>query len=450
MLRPKLNRLWASGSPTLRRDPGDTKYAQGWVAEIPTFQVLNYLQNKIDSSLLALAERGVFEWGEDISYGSGSIAWDETNRTVYVSTVGNPDRTKAPSTNPTQWAASSIQISRSSYDALVLAINHHIADVTSNPHKLTANMIGAYNKSEIDALVTQYKALVKAHVDDKNNPHGTTAAAVGAVPIAGGTYTGDVVFDAGVFFDSQKTTGVSKTGGVFLKNSDAIIGVTDSGISVAGTTTSLSPVVTEQSFPALKQQVEPQYAVPASEFCMPLVGDINIQSGVGSVEDPSPAFNSSLGNCYYYDPLAGKELVGDSSLFNTGNKFTICFDLLSPTPRDPTNHSSVLFVGTKDCQVVGAPSGFYFIKSGVDSWAGYTLIGPVSTWYRFVATYDGTNFTLYVNGVEVAKQAGTAPTGSTNPVNISFATTPSGKRVWNIRNLRIWSQALSNKQVSTL
>ena len=88
MLRPKLNRVWTSGSATLRRDPGDAKYIQGWISEIPTFQVLNYLQYKVDTTLLAQAERGIFEWGTDIQYGLGSIVWNELDKKIYVSTVG--------------------------------------------------------------------------------------------------------------------------------------------------------------------------------------------------------------------------------------------------------------------------------------------------------------------------------------------------------------------------
>ncbi len=58
-IRPKLNRVWTSNNSVARRDPGDAEYLKGWVAEIPTYQVLNYLQYKIDTTMLAQAERGI-------------------------------------------------------------------------------------------------------------------------------------------------------------------------------------------------------------------------------------------------------------------------------------------------------------------------------------------------------------------------------------------------------
>ena len=190
-LRPKLDRVWTSANSVLRRDPGDAKYIQGWVSEIPTFQVLNYLQYKVDTTLLAQAERGIFEWGSDITYVLGSVVWCENDKKIYVSTVGSPDKIKAPNTNLAHWSPSSIQVPRANYDAILASINFHIAD-KSNPHNLSAAQLGSYTKAETDALVAQYQALVLAHSSNKNNPHGVTALQVGAVPATGGAYTGDV------------------------------------------------------------------------------------------------------------------------------------------------------------------------------------------------------------------------------------------------------------------
>ena len=105
-----LNRLWARSPNKPVRDPGESKYALGWVAEIPTYEVLNYLHNRIDNNILALAERGIFEWGPDIAYKKGALAWDEIDGKIYVALTANPNVSLAPSKNPSQWTASSIQI----------------------------------------------------------------------------------------------------------------------------------------------------------------------------------------------------------------------------------------------------------------------------------------------------------------------------------------------------
>ena len=449
MLRPKLNRIWASNSSTMRRDPGDAKYIQGWISEIPTFQVLNYLQYKIDVTLLALAERGIFEWGSDIQYGLNSLVWDETNKTVYISTVGSPNKTLAPSANPTQWVASSIQVSRASYDEVVSAINSHIADVTSNPHGLTANMIGAYSKNEIDNIVAQYQAIVKSHVDDKNNPHQVTASQAGAVPSTGGTYSGDVIFAAGIFFDANKVNTITKTGGLFLKNGAGQIGIDDTGVGKVGSGSSLSTIVTEDAYPGLKAAQEPSYTAPIPTYALDLIGSININVGVGSVDDPSPSFNAAAGNCYFYNPTTAKTLVSDKDI-NLSGRFTMAVDLMSPDPRSSTSTATNIKIGTEEIHLLGLDNGTYSVETSTGNYAPTLLTGPVATWYRFAAVFDGTNIIAYVNGVEVARAAATVGTPTSNKAIINFFAKTTTLRRWNIRNFRLWDSALTSKQVSTL
>lgn len=457
MLRPKLNRVWTSASSVARRDPGDTKYNQGWISEIPTYQVLNYLQYKVDTTLLALAERGVFEWGTDVQYGLNSLVWDETNKTIYVSTVGSPDRTKAPSANPTQWVASSIQVSRASYDTVVAAINTHIADVTSNPHKLTAGMLGAYSKTEIDNIVTQYRALVANHVNDKANPHGVTASQAGAVPSTGGTYTGDVTFNAGVWFDSGKVNGIVKTGGLYMKNGAGMIGIDSSGVGRVGTGTTPPKIVTESSFPDLKATQEVNYAVPEPIFRMAFVGTVAPDVGQGTVWDESPAYNIDNGYCYYYDPVALKNVTGTSRLLTSGSPFTMSVDLKSPDGRDSTSTAWNFVLGLEALHLLGIDNGQYCIETyvatggGTTTFARTTLTGPVNQWYRFVISFDGATYRLYINGILASSQAGSSWVGVNNATfRMGFNAKTTSKRRWNVRNFRLWSEALTDKQVSTL
>lgn len=450
MLRPKLNRVWAGNSSTLRRDPGDTKYIQGWISEIPTYQVLNYLQYKIDTTLLALAERGVFEWGRDVQYGLNTLAWDETNKTVYVSIVGSPDRNKAPSTNPDHWVASSVQVTRASYDAVVSAINTHIADITGNPHKLTAGRLNAYNKNEIDNIVAQYQAIVAAHTIDKKNPHNVTALQIGAVPATGGTYSGDVIFSAGIFFDTGKTTAIIKSGGIFLKNGAGQIGIDNTGVGKVGPTGSLSSIVTEASYPDVKALQEPNYTTAIPVFAMNLIGDINIRVGTGTTDDPSPAYNVNAGNCYLYSPNVAKTLKSSDNVNATG-KVTISVDLMSPDPRSATSTAENVHFGTEQINLVGLDNGTYGVKIAGTKYAMTQLTGPVGTWYKFAITYDGAVAIIYINGVEVGRQAIVATPTGTNKVILDFVAKISPVlRRWNIRNLQIWDYALSAKQVSTL
>ena len=64
-----LDLIWAStGGVT---DPGDVKYATGWVAEIPTFQNFNFVLTNHSKNQLALAEKGYYTWEATINYEVG-------------------------------------------------------------------------------------------------------------------------------------------------------------------------------------------------------------------------------------------------------------------------------------------------------------------------------------------------------------------------------------------
>lgn len=463
MLRPKLNRVWTSNNANLRRDPGDAKYLQGWIAEIPTFQVLNYLQYKVDTTLLALAERGVFEWGTDVQYGLGSLVWDDATRTIYVATVGSPSRTLRPSQNLGQWAASAIQVSRYDYDEIVSKISAHVADVTSNPHRLTANMIGAYNKAQIDSLIAQYNALVASHANDRNNPHQVTAAQAGAVPIIGGTYTGPVTFQQGMLFDASGTTKLSfGPAGFYMQSGDTRIGLDASGVPVVGkaSTNTNSRIITDATFAEVKAREEPKYAVPEPNFCQHLIGDFNIYYGKGAINASDDLhFNNAYGGALYR--IAGPDIL-DVLYEGAGYGFTdctICVDILSNTPRAPSSDDSIgIYFSLNGLN--GENIDFYLQNkgqlnlnrnaSGASDWIYYNPPTQVNRWYRIVATLSTTaGLEIYVDGVRVAHDAsqnaaaacvGRYPQIHYQPTSRNYA----------VRNFRVWDFKMTPNQISTL
>lgn len=456
MLRPKLNRIWTSTNAVLRRDPGDTKYLQGWISEIPTYQVLNYLQYKVDVTMLALAERGIFEWGDDVQYKLGSLSWDETTGFIYVSTVGAPSKTQKPSANPTQWVRSSIQVSRAEYDSIVSAINAHIADVTGNPHKLTAGRLNAYNKNEIDAIVTQYRALVQNHASNTNNPHSLTATGVGAVPVTGGSYTGDVTFESGIYFDANKVNKISKTNGLYLQAGSAILGVTDAGVAVAGLSDNPSPIVSEDSFVTLKASKEPEYSTPIPNYWLDFMRNINIRLGDGSLDTD---FNPT------YDAATGRLLLGGQTAKNFtqngisggASTLTLAVDVLSTTARNASDTNPYITFGT-DAQSVSL-TGASLITGTVKNTAGtvigtvsYQLTGQLNTLYRVAMVCSSTAITLFLNGAQVATAAVSAGTVSGKNLNLTSAARSAAlSRDFQVQNARMWFNAvLTNKQISTL
>lgn len=458
-LRPKLNRVWTSANSVLRRDPGDAKYIQGWVSEIPTFQVLNYLQYKVDTTLLAQAERGIFEWGSDITYVLGSIVWCENDKKIYISTVSSPDKTKAPNTNLAHWSPSSIQVPRASYDAIVASINSHIAN-KSNPHNLSAAQLGSYTKAETDALVAQYQALVLAHSSNKNNPHGVTALQVGAVPATGGTYTGDVTFNGGMFFDAGKVNQISKTGGLYLQAGTAVMGIDATGAAVVGTTSSKSKIVSEATFPALKAAQEPDYAVPEPTIQMDMIGNINMRRGLGVIDSYGlePAYDSNAGGALAMWGTRGTsngldQFVGPYNI----TKFTMAVDVVFRTDVSSSllGMAIRLFGARRWAGLIFRKANVAYLMRTIGAVQENTPVPPTpfvsGSWYRLAVVSDGPTMKMFVNGVLMYSKLDGSATASYNLNSLKIEVDAgSPQSDYNIKNLRIWDVGLTDKQVSTL
>lgn len=93
-----LDKIWAeTGGYT---NPGDSKYAIGWIAEKPTFQAFNYVLQATSKNLLSLAEHDMFPWQEGIAYEAGARVTSSSGRVVTCITahtgtgvdIHNPDQ----------------------------------------------------------------------------------------------------------------------------------------------------------------------------------------------------------------------------------------------------------------------------------------------------------------------------------------------------------------------
>lgn len=448
MLRPKLNRIWADGSANRRRDPGDAKYIQGWISEIPTYQVLNFLQYKVDTTLLAQAERGIFEWGNDVTYTRGALAWDSLVGAVFVSTAEGPSTSLAPSNNPTQWVRSSVGISRNQYDTIVASINAHIADITGNPHQLTPARLNAYTRAETNTLVNQYRAMVTAHANDTNNPHKLTATQIGAVPITGGTYSGDVVFATGKILLNPAGTNLVGivSGGVYLQSAGGMLGITSAGVPMAGTNATQSKIVLESTFADLKALVEPNYASVQPDFEMQLNRDINIYRGSGTSQTNwSEAYSSDGAYSLQVTPSLANRLDLSINPVEGSMQLTAAFDVNLGTVT--SNNDAVLW------QYGDGSAGFRIVLNTAGSIRANssTLAQLPQGWNRVVVSASATFIKIYVNGVIMVNT--TVNKTEPFPVGGHYLTSNAGAVVPTyvyIKNWRSWRTALTDKQISAL
>lgn len=279
--RPVLGRVWASTGDNF--DPGDTKYRQGWLGEIPTYEVLNFIQNRTDLTLLAMAERGFSEWGGDIAYAQHAIVWDNLVGKVYLAKVANPDKTKAPSTNLAQWDLSAIQVTQQEVNDLHALLDSHIANL-NNPHAVTALQAGTYDRATIQSKLILIQNNLDAHISRVDNPHGTTATQVGAVPVTGGTYTAPVTFNA------PETKLNAAAGDHAVHADDVWVGIRANdiqfGIDIAGRRAFYDNgekhlLLTEAEYLEYRKTYEHEYAVPTPDFEIDFLSDINIKQGFG-------------------------------------------------------------------------------------------------------------------------------------------------------------------------
>lgn len=464
-----LGRVWAETPKDPIRDPGESKYALGWVAEIPTYQVLNFLHNRIDTNILALAERGVFEWGADIDYKKNALCWDETDGRIYVSTVANPSKLLTPSQNPSQWTASSIQIPASHFQQLANSINAHLTDY-GNPHKISAAQLSAYTKAQIDTLVANLQTELNTH-KAASNPHGTDADDVGAVPITGGRYTGTVYHDSNILGVGANTTNAVQAAynKLFFKKGTLELGLDESGepYFYDGTKQYL---LNEELFLTIKKGEEVNYAVPLPDLLCNFMNDINVYAGTGPT-----AFSSTVGLPYvnkegntvtaaideprvtqYGIALRGIVDALNVSRINDGYGFTSFTDAFEAYVN-PLNDGLYVDIMISNgflqnvFRMTGNTLDFIYWNGG--NYISTRITEALSAGrHIFATTFNGSTKTIsaYVDGVKVYS-AGTTVPARTNWNTTSFLAASGQRSTDNYaQRFRSWAICLTDKQVSTL
>lgn len=465
-----LNRIWATGPQTPNIDPGLTKWALGWIAEIPTLQVLNFINNRSDTNQLALAERGVFEWTGGINYKLGALSWDEADSVIYRSKVASPVPTLRPGLNLTQWEPSSVQISRFQYDANAAAWAAHIAN-NQNPHQLTAHQLSSYTAVEIDQKVGVVSGAINAHVSIvAGNPHNTTAADVGAVPIAGGAYTGVVkhryasttvgpLAQAGSI--NALTTGITigkgSTARLGLNASSQPVAIDEAGV--------VSVLLTEASYVAQRTAQAPLYATPVPDSWLVAKNGLQLATGLAPV-----TFTGAAGRSY-----TGKDGMVYDSVLNVPRltPWGMALTALQDNVTYPIQGNLRGFVqwtwhmdfrvstGNHNYAMAKCTSGYgYFLQAGTTLQYAFYVSGVLNTSnfgtvvlgsdHKATVTYNGTVLSLYLDGVLVNTVTATVEKFVADAGGIQSGNTGTAGSVYFLREMKTWNSALTAKQVSQL
>lgn len=466
-----LGRVWAAAPVTPNIDPGAAKYNLGWVAEIPVYQMLNFINNRHDTNTLSLAERGMFQWGNDVTYKMGGLVWNEVDSFIYVALVDNPSKTLTPNNNPSQWTKSSIQITRDQYDTEVAKWNDHITNM-NNPHALTCAILNTYTRAEIDQKVGIVQGDVDAHEANLNNPHAVTAVQVGAVPVTGGTYTGQVDHTAVKtgFGNSPSTQFItSDANGMYLQKGVAKLGLNASNVGVFVNDLGVeSNILSEQDYVLLRATEEPSFVAPIFDFAADLRNSIAIRYGVGVSTFTGPAGRGYI-NKSGKGATAGlnePRLTKSGLHMNSGEGESLIF----PTLNNLSGFQS--FSVSLDMQVpksatsmwiVNWPSGAVlngFVKEADNSITYKYSEGGVqkslliltnaewtdTSYMKLCVTYDGASLRTFVNGTLKISTAAILNLTTDGNINMCQAGTGVGAAYYNL--FKIWAKALTDRQAS--
>jgi hypothetical protein len=91
--------IWASAGDVV--PPAVEKIAEGWLVEVPPRQFWNWMQNRTDSNLAHLFQRGIPSWDTSVEYIAGK-SFVAVGDVVYKSTLTGTNQN--PLTAPTYWA----------------------------------------------------------------------------------------------------------------------------------------------------------------------------------------------------------------------------------------------------------------------------------------------------------------------------------------------------------
>ena len=471
----QLGRIWASAPLSPNIDPGATKYNLGWVAEIPVFQMLNYINNRYDTNIVSLAQRGVFEWGSDIAYLNSSLVWDEADGFIYVSKTANPSTATRPGLNTAQWDKSAVQISRKQYDDAVLAWNNHMAN-TSNPHALTTEILDTYTKAVIDSKVSTNNSNINTHIANHLNPHAVTAVQAGAVPVTGGDYTGLVrhlFASTGIGASALACSLLADATGAFLaKGTNAKLGIDNLFKPVFINDAAVkSQLLLDSNYISAREAAEASYVVPTPDCQVDFRNGISMLYGAGAVAFTGPAgsrgYTDKSGIAQtaalntprytaaglYVNNSADTEALNLPTALNLLNAttFTYCVDFQS-TPTQ--QHVLYYYANVSGTVTAGISESFgnYNFRSMVGGAQTNYSIAPVdhSKPHKIVVVSDGVANKTYVYLDGVLKVTVNSKQDYVSGTVITFSSPDLAYGAGYLNSFRTWLSALTPQQVSNL
>ena len=273
-------RVWASSIDAAVTDPdldvkhpggkgGNQKYEHGWVVEKEPHQWANFIYNNVDVSIKDLLENGTLLWEASPTYHINCI--HTYNGITYRALVANTN--KIPSSNPTSWEAIPYVTATDFANYINTGsakLAAHVGRVgpTDNAHNTTASQADTYTTSESNAKIKIVQDDLGLH-KAQTNPHNLNAASVGCLDkVAGGHFTGTVVYGTGIKFGTQEY-GIDNDGLYRPNDSFSIVN------NVPYQKTSQREIVTDVSYNRINIKHNFKFSVPPEDVNIMLVGELS-------------------------------------------------------------------------------------------------------------------------------------------------------------------------------
>ena len=153
--KPDMEFIWASGGSIV--EPSDTKKQTGWTAEVPPHQWENWIQNRQDTYLAHINERGIPEWDGFTNYLASGLSYVQgSDGKIYKSVAASGPATtiQDPTTDvsDTYWTVAFADvgafISQAQGDARYLQILNNLSDL--NNAATARTNLGVYSTTEVN------------------------------------------------------------------------------------------------------------------------------------------------------------------------------------------------------------------------------------------------------------------------------------------------------------
>lgn len=94
-------KVWAENG--IKNNPGATKIDKGWISEKPSFQKVNYIENKQDHALKYLDENGIGEYTDITNYAKGGLATGSDDNIYQAKVEHDPNNAEDPINENSDW-----------------------------------------------------------------------------------------------------------------------------------------------------------------------------------------------------------------------------------------------------------------------------------------------------------------------------------------------------------